>query len=139
MRLTKFEEQVLDDILSRTVPEIFNKIIDAYNLQSLYERYIAYLTARYFEGDKLRASINLRRLLNKFQTEENEQKQKELRGKINALRVNIKRKKKYKQDYSALVEIHNELANDHQKLNTGIEELTNRYKALQKTRRSACA
>lgn len=132
LRLTKFEEKVLNDLLSATPADVFNRCIENYNLQALYERRKNYLITRYFEGNTLHFSLKMRELFNKFQSGNKETKQRELAVKMKSLLIDINRKKRYKQPHSELVQQYNELATEHQKLNDGIKELVRLYKKCQK-------
>lgn len=132
IRLTNNEKKILDDLLTSTPVDIFNKAVDNYNLQALYERRKNYLIARYFEGNTLHFSVKMRELFNKFQSGKTESKQRELAVKMKSLLIDINRKKRYKQPHSELVQHYNELAAEHQKLNDGIKKLVKIYKKCQK-------
>jgi hypothetical protein len=132
VRITNNEKKILEDLLSSTPIDIFNKAVDNYNLQALYERKKNYLIARYFDGNTLHFSVKMRETFNKFQSGKVESKQRELAVKMKSLLIDINRKKRYKQPHSELVEQYNELAYEHQKLNKGINELVKLYKKCQK-------
>lgn len=136
IRLTNNEKKILDDLLTSTPVDSFNKSVDNYNLQALYERRKNYLIARYFEGNTLHFSVKMRELFNKFQSGKTESKQRELAVKMKSLLIDINRKKRYKQPHSELVKQYNELATEHQKLNNGITELVKLYKKCQKQQRT---
>lgn len=132
VKLSPFEIIVLDDLFSTTPIDVFNKSIQNYSLQTLYERRKNYLISKYFDGNVLHFSVKMRELFNKFQSEKSELKQKELAIKMNSLLIDINRKKRYKQPHSELVQQYNELATEHQILNDGITELVRLYKKCQK-------
>jgi len=134
--LTKNEKKILDDLLSATPVDVFNKALENYNLQALYERRKNYLVARYFEGSTLHFSVKMRELFNKFQSVKAESQQRELACKLKSLLIDINRKKRYKQPHSELVNQYNEKVCEHQELNNGIKELVKIYKELQKQQQS---
>ena len=132
VRLTNNEKKIIEDLLSSTPVDIFNKAVGNYNLQALYERRKNYLIARYFDGNTLHFSVKMRKTFNKFQSGKTESKQRELAVKMKSLLIDINRKKRYKQPHTEMVQQYNELTVIHQKLNDGVKELVKMYKKCQK-------
>jgi hypothetical protein len=126
--MTSKENKILEDILLKTPKNVFNKVVNSYNIQSLYERQRNYLVTKYFNGDTLSYSVFMSKLFNNFQTAKDEQKSLQIKQELNSLIRDINLKKRYKNDPSKLVEKYNALTVEHNLITAKFEILVKKYK-----------
>lgn len=123
-------ELILHDVLSKTSLKQFNKAINNYDVQSIYERHYNYLAHKYFGGDRLECSVYMRELFNEFLPTRIEQEQKEIHLQLKRLKKEIRLRRKNKQPCNDLILEHNDYVIVHNWLNKGIKELTKIYKGI---------
>lgn len=133
------EEEILLDIMNRTSVAQFNRAINTYNLQLLYDssRIRIHLLHTYFGGNVLKHSVTMRRIFDRFQTGAQESAARELNDKMYWLKLEISRAKRFRRmddEVRSKVTEYNQLCLAHNLLCDGINDLRKLFKKIQKSK-----